>query len=1846
MKKEIQNALAKVKQMAQAYGRVVSNPQQAFTNAGASLQSRIQPTLLGKIAEPTANLMRNTYDFGTSIGTAARYRIFDKKRIEKDLETARMFQQMGNTKAASAIYNNVAKEQQNLASFTPARVGTGAASTLGLALSLSQPFQGATRAPNQFTGQLLKAPINVMPFARFAAGATGLGAGFGAVGQTVGAASQGRLPTVQELGTGVKEGAIAGAGRSPALFGGLQATSKIIGAQYGPRMLAIQKSISKVPGIGNYSQTAVRRVIPAILNAVEGLGLDPLIGNKTTKESVALDLLVGFVMGPNAITPTAVKDLAPYAPDSQVSRITQQLNDVKKTLQSEDGFVRIPGKGTVEQLTEQAEGFKPGMRKQFDEAMFNKDYATVNKLLPEIPEGYKSKFASEIQALQPTPKGIAIPDGEQRAITALQQGQNPQDLVRGGMTPADVEKGIMRLQGKGLIADFFNASKAKDYPTMRKIGEEIFVQPKDSPYEPFKQSIADRVAAIYPKARPGETGVPVGVTSRLSNLGKGLSETEESFGKAASEDQAGIYGYGGQAPRPFDALEEQTKLANMTPQDRGDYIAIRNIIDKKEGRGITDILFGRNPKVKTAINETVQNIKENPEGGFARIGSEPNVTKGSLKEKTFIQDFLKKNPTFDDFIKNQKQTTYKDSLGRETQFSGMEHEVRNSKYYYDAVLKKAKDYNVAQPPTPKGSLYDIEKVKTLPEYIKNEKLYENYPQLKNTKVVELSDDFIKNKTKGWGNAGMKADASTNTIYVKSSSWEKQSPLVKQASIAHETEHILQGTAISEKGAFERGIKYLADNGASDRELNQYVKYAYPNNPKLQDELFKLGKSRNVAQPPLGDLSKVRPGEAGGINFGAKIGEDEADAMFEKMRADATGGGEGVPPRQYTQAELEGEAGKSQYFSDEKKDVFKKLFARWIGERDVARTTATQIGENFAGINAQQAPRVISALENPELAKGLDTDTKSTMNAFQEATDKLYTDAENSGINIRGYVEDYVPHYWKQSQDQVAEMYQRLKLKEGFQNERIVPTYDEGLRMGLTPKYTNPAQIITEYASRVEQLRANLSFFESLKKQGFIVDTTVGSRQPGFSPIEARGFPVSKSIGPDGTTQYIGKYYAPTEIANQINRVFNPAGNGVIGTILDKTARVSANFQNLFLSGGIPTKPVNAFTIAQIQKELTSGNVGSPMETLWDSSNRQGAIEFFSDNSEQIKKMQMRNIPISTTYKIENLIDQSTVKKSLGEKLGTLWNETTNTPTFQRFMPMLQIKMFNDVETKLLESGKPPEEAADIAATAVKNFYGVIGSDVRAGRGKLVKDFATTFFFAPPYRESMINFWGNNAKAFLDPLAPANRQNLKFVGGALLTLGTMDYLNRKLNGHSMLDNPEGKKDKLLIPVSSITGNQNDKTVIGVPFLSSIATVPRAMFREGSMLVKGDVSGAWKDAQQTYVAAWLKPLADVSANEDYFGKKVYDEADTSIDKWKKIFTYLGTQYTGHPYIRELTRPENMQDPLYQRVSRGTELPFRFYDSDSIAKGTFYDEYYALKPIAEKFKTLNYDSPKEALEYYDKNKEKIDRYKQLQAQQNAYYGAPEGQRNVSFLSNQPTGTQQEGVIDPDYIKLQMRAGILPETSIQGNYFFYTEEGTPKYIDFSFLNETPKNAIDRSRQEDKAYQAAYDIYKSRMLSDSDKEMYYEKLGTTASDIAYYDVASADTDAKSEYVMDEIMTIANQSRDRGQMLQFLANGRKEVHDQMLVTDTVLSNLYKEGIISKAEQNALKNFKNGQAQVKMTGRGRTAKLKKINITSNASAKLKSQINSLSSSMSRNSRAKLQLTKPDKALAKIKAAKII
>ena len=668
--------------------------------------------------------------------------------------------------------------------------------------------------------------------------------------------------------------------------------------------------------------------------------------------------------------------------------------------------------------------------------------------------------------------------------------------------------------------------------------------------------------------------------------------------------------------------------------------------------------------------------------------------------------------------------------------------------------------------------------------------------------------------------------------------------------------------------------------------------------------------------------------------------------------------------------------------------FQQDFSKLIADRDVARTVATQKATKLVSIPSNIAKEVIDVRE------GLTTSTNKQVNDAVALIDKefklAYNDAEkamkDAGLKI-GFLDNYLPHFWKESPQQVQEVFTNSKSFKQSKG-RTIPTYKEGIELGLTPKYAHPAEMHEAYIRNLETFKSNVNFFNKLRVDGLISKTP----KEGYVPIQAQGLGRNiRVVG--GGVSLVDNWYAPEGVAGQINKIFNPVDQGQLGKVLDVTAKVSAGIQDIVLSGGLPATPLNAFTLAQVQKELISGRIKSPIMSVVDSLSPKRINKFFADNSGQIKKMQERNVTIRSSYEVKNMLDRSAKEKLFGEGLSGTWDKLTGEPTFGKFMPALQIRLFNDIEKSALKQGMSGKEAADVAAKAVTKFYGLTDTGKEALRDKTVADLSTTALFASKYRESMVNFWINNLKALKNPLALENRTNAKFIVGAILTYLVMDNINHRASGKGMNDNPTGKKDKLLIPT--------DKGyTIGIPFLSSIATVPRGLFRIAGKLGKVDLAGATKETFKTFASIGLKPLGEIASNEDHFGREIYTEDDSGADKAKKMVAHMFGSLN-HPYVRgfmELyTKPDQ---PTEQRLSMVLELPLRFYKTESVENAPFWERYHELKAVQEKFDTIKYKD--EGVAYLEKNKDKIEEFEVLKGYMTEYFNETEGGGQSTILKD----------------------------------------------------------------------------------------------------------------------------------------------------------------------------------------------------------------------------------------------------
>jgi hypothetical protein len=90
------------------------------------------------------------------------------------------------------------------------------------------------------------------------------------------------------------------------------------------------------------------------------------------------------------------------------------------------------------------------------------------------------------------------------------------------------------------------------------------------------------------------------------------------------------------------------------------------------------------------------------------------------------------------------------------------------------------------------------------------------------------------------------------------------------------------------------------------------------------------------------------------------------------------------------------------------------------------------------------------------------------------------------------------------------------------------------------------------------------------------------------------------------------------------------------------------------------------------------------------------------------------------------------------------------------------------------------EATEAAGKATKNWMGMVED---LGRSKATRDLINTVFFAPQYREGLINIFSKAVESIFPKNIkdPSFTKNRIFLAGLVLTYGLYNLLNKKLNG---------------------------------------------------------------------------------------------------------------------------------------------------------------------------------------------------------------------------------------------------------------------------------------------------------------------------------------------------------------------------------------------------------------------------------------------------------------------------------
>ncbi len=637
----------------------------------------------------------------------------------------------------------------------------------------------------------------------------------------------------------------------------------------------------------------------------------------------------------------------------------------------------------------------------------------------------------------------------------------------------------------------------------------------------------------------------------------------------------------------------------------------------------------------------------------------------------------------------------------------------------------------------------------------------------------------------------------------------------------------------------------------------------------------------------------------------KKGKELANQELETLK---------IPNEQGMQTILDYQAGKPTPYTQKIKDAFNSLFKE-----------ANERGQNVRYIE-NYLPQVYD----------------NTPKEIKTAVAKFLKDKNVPPSVIEAYMNDIV--------DLPEDVVKHLKLNPSYTKTKTFPDYKTAMEYGLTPKYTNPAQLLAQYRLDMETTIANREFLDKLISKGKV--GILEAAKPDWKPIQL-------PFSPKG-------YYADPKLADMINGIFRDENTLTFGQSLVKYAAKTAGFmQDLVLSAGVPKSSINFFSIGQTVKEITSGNFKS-IKNFATSNHLNSTIKVFKENAQEFAEMAERGVNVGQRIgEFETAYKNLAKNKKVGEVIGDGWHKLFNEKTFNSLMPLNYLTTYKNAKARFIRKGMSADEAKNLAAEVVKINHGLLGF---TGRSKTTEDTITTTILASKFREGMINFFGNSLKSVTTEIKnPAYYMNRRFVIGATLTYAGYNALNYKLNGTYLWDNEPGKEFELRIPVGD--------NIIYVPFLPSMTALPRSIASGTLAFVKGDAKTAGQKLGSIFSMP-IKATIEGVLNKDYFGNEIRDPDTSKTQQLIDLAKHFGLNYN-HPYVRGVYEIATEEKPFYQILSKMLELPLKF---STIAKSN-----QARMIQAAKEKTAQVNKSKEKFRpTYDEIRELVNEGKTDEAQQ----------------------------------------------------------------------------------------------------------------------------------------------------------------------------------------------------------------------------------------------------------------------
>jgi hypothetical protein len=464
-------------------------------------------------------------------------------------------------------------------------------------------------------------------------------------------------------------------------------------------------------------------------------------------------------------------------------------------------------------------------------------------------------------------------------------------------------------------------------------------------------------------------------------------------------------------------------------------------------------------------------------------------------------------------------------------------------------------------------------------------------------------------------------------------------------------------------------------------------------------------------------------------------------------------------------------------------------------------------------------------------------------------DNMYNTLVKAGILKQGQYFDevnYLPFLFDNTNEEIAAAFEkkrRLSRKPSFTFERVIQGYNEGVELGLKPKFNNIAELVQWYDKTARKAIADTNFFRTLLQNKWVMPSTSAPKE---WVTLGEGFPQFQSKV-KGTDVIQTTYKAPPEFAEIINNYLAAKDKGVLAGI----GKFYDGVKQRLLTAGIPFTGINFHGFSTLMR-YTFGSGKNPFTSvaqgLYFMINPNAALRRIEKSLEDIPDAISSGLVISekapkltlyTKKQLEKEFEQELKQMGYGDtriKVAKLWNlykEIVEDPLMEKVIPAYKMETWRNTYNTY-KAYMPDKVAKQRAAEFTNNLLGGLNYDAM-GRSNEMRNILKFFLLAPDWFETNATIAKRIGQSFLDKdknYRAYRRLSVNVLGSYIF----FNAINKAMSGKYMWENEPGQKfsidtgtkdeqgntryiqaygtgvDFLRLPVDIVDGLVNDDTAV--------------------------------------------------------------------------------------------------------------------------------------------------------------------------------------------------------------------------------------------------------------------------------------------------------------------------------------------------------------------------------------------------------------------------------------------------